>query len=131
MRHLTRSECCVDLRSGGRRMAVNVKTDDPQALLDSIYAAIDEGSIETWAYDDDGDFSHVTSDGQWEGRAWLHPKVGIGALVLTTIPPRNSQVTTEAYAVYHGRFIEMVLAHFDNQFSEARATASPAADDEV
>ena len=112
-------------------MAVMIKTSAPQKLLDAIYAAIDDGDIETWAYDDDGDFSHVTSDGQWEGEAWLHPKVGTGALVLTTIPPKDSHVTTEAYAVYHGRFIEMVLAHFDNQFSDATATARPTVNDGI
>jgi hypothetical protein len=32
-------------------MTIQVKTVDPQGLLDSIYAAIDKGSVETWAYD--------------------------------------------------------------------------------
>jgi len=63
-------------------MAIHVNTDDSQGLLDSIYAAIDEGSIETWAYDDDMDFFHDTADGQWKGEAWLHPTVGKGVLVL-------------------------------------------------
>lgn len=111
-------------------MAIQVNTDDPQGLLDSIYAAIDEGSIETWAYDKDMDFFHDTSDGQWEGEAWLHPTVGDGALVLNVIPPTKT-VTMEAYAVYHGRFIEMLLAHFDEDFSEAYATAQATGDDRV
>jgi len=37
----------------------------------------------------------------------------------------------EAYAVYHGRFIEMLLAHFDEGFSEAFATAQATGDDRI
>ena len=80
-------------------LAVQVKTIDPQGLLDSIYEEIDEGNIATWSYDDDGDFSHVTPDGQWEGEAWLHPTVEVNTLLLTVIPPRLGAVTAEAYAV--------------------------------
>jgi hypothetical protein len=35
------------------------------------------------------------------------------------------------YAVYHGRFIEMLLAHFDEQMSGAAATAMPTTADVV
>ena len=111
-------------------MAIHVNTDDSQGLLDSIYAAIDEGSIETWAYDDDMDFFHDTADGQWEGEAWLRPIVGEGALGLNVIAPAKG-VSMEAYAVYHGRFIEMLLAHFDEEFSEAFGTAKATKDDRV
>ena len=103
-------------------MAIQVNTDNPQGLLDSIYAAIDEGSIETWAYDEDKDFFHNTSDGQWEGEAWLRPTVASDALVLNIVRPTEG-LSKEAYAVYHGRFIEMLLAHFDADFSDASATA--------
>ena len=112
-------------------MAVSVISGAPQSLLDAIYSAIDDGDIETWAYDDDGDFSHVTPDGQWEGQAWLHPEVVAGALMLGIIPPGNGSVTREAYAVYHGRFIEMLVAHFDDMFSAATATAQATADDGI
>jgi hypothetical protein len=111
-------------------MAIQVNTKDPQGLLDSIYAAIDAGSIETWSYDDDEDFFHDTSDGQWEGEAWLRPAVEKTALVLNVVSP-NKGVSMEAYAIYHGRFIEMLLAHFDEEFSEAFATAQATEDDRV
>ena len=29
------------------------------------------------------------------------------------------------YGIYHGRFIEMLLNHFDKRFTEASATANP------
>jgi hypothetical protein len=111
-------------------MAIQVHTDNPQGLLNSIYAAIDEGSIVTWTYDDDNDFIHDTPDGQWEGAAWLHPTVREGVLVLNVIPPTDG-LSKEAYAVYHGRFIEMLLVHFDEDFTDAFATAQPTVEDSV
>ncbi|ERJ35113.1 hypothetical protein L810_2257 [Burkholderia sp. AU4i] len=32
-------------------------------------------------------------------------------------------MTKVVYGVYHGRFLEMLLAHFDHSFSNATATA--------
>jgi len=103
-------------------MAIQVKTADPQGLLDAIYEAIDEGHIETWTYDEDGDFTHDTPDQQWVGKAWLRPVPGVALLTLNAVPSTEG-LSEEAYAVYHGRFIEMLLAHFDEQFSDAKATA--------
>jgi hypothetical protein len=103
-------------------MAIQVKTGNPQGLLDAIYEAIDQSRIETWSYDDDGDFIHDTPDRQWVGAAWLRPVAGVSMLALNTVPSRAG-LSEEAYAVYHGRFIEMLLAHFDEQFSDAKATA--------
>jgi hypothetical protein len=103
-------------------MAIQVGTDNPQKLLDAIYEAIDEGHIETWTYDEDGDFIHVTPDEQWVGKAWLHPVPNATFLTLNTIAPTEG-LSDEVYAVYHGRFIEMLLAHFDDEFFSAIATA--------
>lgn len=32
-------------------------------------------------------------------------------------------MSVETYAVYHGRFSEMLLAHFDDEFSNVYSTA--------
>jgi hypothetical protein len=37
-------------------MAVVVLTEKPRALLTAIMMAIDQRKIETWSYDQDGDF---------------------------------------------------------------------------
>src|SRR5664279_1489023 len=110
-------------------MAVRVYTDDPQGLLDAVYQAIDEGTIVTWAYDDDGDFTHTTASEQWEGQAWLTPIPQSGCLLLNILGAANVETSKEIYAVYHGRFIEMLLVHFDEGFSRADATAQPIAGD--
>lgn len=111
-------------------MAIVVEAADSKGLLAAIYAAIDNGQIETWSYDEDGDFVHSTADQQWEGEAWLTPNLKPGLLTLNTIPPKTG-ISAEAYAIYHGRFIEMLLAHFDQTFSVATATALPTAEDRV
>jgi hypothetical protein len=110
-------------------MAIVVKTDQPRALLSAIRAAIDNGAIETWSYDADGDFTHTPA--QWKHKAWLRPSIADGDLIFTTVAPQKTAMTKAVYAVYHGRFIEMLLRHFDVSFSVARATALPSHGDSV
>jgi hypothetical protein len=102
-------------------MAIRVATSQPQALLAAIKRAIEQRHVETWTYDKDGDFTHTPT--QWTNKCWLRPHIGVGMLTFTTLPPRGVALSKEIYAVYHGRFIEMLLAHFDSQFSDAEATA--------
>lgn len=95
---------------------VTIQTATPRGLLASIRQAIDTGHVVTWTYDKDGDFTHTPD--QWRSKAWLRPQIADGALTLSIIwNVPNRQV----YAVYEGRFIEMILAHFNGQFSYAWA----------
>jgi hypothetical protein len=110
-------------------MSIRITTVDANALLANIYKAIDDRKIVTWQYDKDGDFTHTAE--QWRNKAWLRPKKETGALVLTIMPPKDVALSTEIYAIYHGRFIEAVLAHFDKQFSSAAASALPKDGDRV
>src|SRR5579864_407216 len=102
-------------------MAVRVSTSQPSALLSAIKKAIDEKRVETWAYDSDGDLTHTPI--QWYRKAWLRPSIQTGALVLNILNPQGINMSKEVYGVYHGRFIEMLLAHFDQNFTTADATA--------
>lgn len=104
-------------------MAIVVSTDTPKGLLAAIKAEIDAGRIETWEYDSDGDFTH--SPEQWRQKAWLRPSTGSGELVLGILGPTNQKMSRVVYAVYHGRFIEMLLTHFDLKFTKAIASALP------
>jgi hypothetical protein len=108
-------------------MAVIVKTATPKTLLAAIKKAIDSGDVETWSYDLDGDFTHTAT--QWNRRAWLRPRVGDGGLVFNILPPRKRAVSRVVYGIYHGRFIEMLLNHFDRKLKEASATALPSEGD--
>lgn len=110
-------------------MAIYFKTNDPKKLLEEFIKAIREGRITTWSYDQDGDFTH--SPNQWRNLAWLHPKIEMGQLVLYILRPQNTNLTSEVYAIYHGRFIESMLIHCDNLFTSSIATALPEGSDNV
>jgi hypothetical protein len=110
-------------------MSITIRTGDPSILLKEIYALIDQGHIKTWQYDKDGDFTSAVE--QWRYKAWLRPTKAAGELILRTIAPVNAKVSTEVYAIYHGRFIEALLAHLDKEFSSAVASALPSLGDQV
>ena len=102
-------------------MSITVATSNPAGLLAAIKKAIDDKHIETWEYDNDGDFTH--SPQQWRNSAWLRPKIESGKLMFGLVGPTGVDMTKSVYGVYHGRFIEMLLTHFDTDFTGARASA--------
>lgn len=102
-------------------MAIIVKTSNPSSLLQAIYKAIDNKKVETWLYDQEKDFTHEPS--QWKNQAWLRPKIYPGELRLGLLGKEGVVMKKLLYGVYHGRFIEMLLTHFDDQFSTVTATA--------
>lgn len=105
-------------------MAIIASTHgDPAGLLSAIKEGIDNKRIRTWQYDDDGDFTHARE--QWRFEAWLHPEIHGKELRFTIFPPSDEELSVETYAIYHGRFVEMLLAHFDRLFVFAIATALP------
>lgn len=111
-------------------MAIFFKTKTPNKLLKAFKQAIDDGHIVTWSYDSEGDFTHTTE--QWKNRAWLKPKVQAEtALKMVVVKPKDKTITSEVYAIYHGRFIEAMLRHCDELFSRAEATALPDSEDNV
>jgi hypothetical protein len=110
-------------------MAVRVYCDDPGQLLADIRRAIRADKIETWELDSDGDFTHSPS--QWKNQAWFHPVVEDERLIFRIIGQKSKRMSKEIYGVYHGRFIEMLLAHFDTKFRRASATALPSNGDQI
>jgi hypothetical protein len=111
-------------------MAIYLDTSTPKKLLAAYKKAIDDGHVTTWSYDAQGDFTHTAE--QWKRKAWLRPRIIAGeSLVLRVIRPREGKVSSTVYAVYHGRFVESVLRHCDELFTQARVTAQADADDLV
>jgi hypothetical protein len=108
-------------------MSVHIPTSSPKQLLSSIKVKIDKGEIRTWSYDKDGDFTHTPD--QWKNKAWLRPRDVAGELVLGIVAPKGTTLSKEVYGVYHGRFIEMMLVHFDADIARATATAAYSAHD--
>ncbi len=94
-----------------------------------ICKAIQDREITTWTVDESGDFTHALP--QWRNQAWLQPQVVKGDLVFTIAPQSRKTISPEIYAVYHARFIEMLLAYFDSSFSKAFLSAIPEKGDSV
>lgn len=105
-------------------MAIIVTVDSPQRLLAEIKEAVDGGTVTSWHYDADGDFTHSTE--QWKRKAWFRPVLESDKIVFRIITPRNTAMSRQMYAIYHSRFVEMLLDHFDEKFSRVVATALPA-----
>jgi hypothetical protein len=111
-------------------MAIYFETKTPNKLRNAFKKAIDDGHVITWSYDDDGDFTHTAE--QWVKKAWLRPVITKDTrLSLFIIPPKETKIGSEVYAIYHGRFIESMLRHCDSLFTEAKASAMPEGDDDV
>ena len=104
-------------------MAIIVQTADPQRLLVAIRNAIDQGHIRTWSYDGDGDFTHTPD--QWKNQAWLRAVVAPAVLKFGMLGNRNVKISKALYGVFHGRFIEELLTHFDVDMSAVGATPMP------
>lgn len=89
---------------------ITVETRRPYTLVRRMKELIDEGVIETWSYDDDGDFTHLPP--QWRNKAWFHAVRYKGEKVeFRMIPNSKRLISREVYAIYHGRFVEMLMAH--------------------
>lgn len=111
-------------------MAIHIKTKTPKKLLAAYKKAVDDGHVDTWSYDSDGDFTHTAK--QWIRQAWLRPKIVEGTeLIFYVLAPKETKLSGAVYAIYHGRFIESMLTHCDTLFSEAHATALPESGDVI
>jgi hypothetical protein len=111
-------------------MALIIKTNTPKKLLSDIKKAIDDNKIRTWSYDSDGDFTHTPD--QWARKAWfqVHESKD-GILSFGILGQRDTNTSTLIYAVYHGRFAEMLLTHFDSDFSAIETSALPKNFDQI
>lgn len=105
-------------------MAIYVRMNQAHTLVDKINKKIDNGEISTWAYDQDGDYTHLPV--QWINEAWITYK-GVRAdediACFGIIPRRQKPLSKTVYAVYHGQFIEMLLKHFDDEIDVVWTTA--------
>jgi hypothetical protein len=120
----------------------------------------EKGKIATWEKDADGYLRHTTSpDNQWRNLGWLKPSMpeSIKSELRFTfdfprgeakkmvfkkadlldenagikVKPKPS--TQIVYAIYHGRFLEMLMSHFSDLFTITEVTpklpaAKPKAD---
>ena len=100
-------------------MAIYIKTANPKGLLDDIKQSIGNKVIQTWIEDEEGDFTH---DSQWKNKAWFHPQIKNGQLAFGLVGRKDESMTKLIYGIYHGRFSEMLLTHFDSSIEELLLT---------
>lgn len=100
-------------------MALYIKTSNPQQLLDSIIESIKNQTVQTWSIDVDGDFTHVS---QWKNKAWMKSYVDSKFLAFGIIGRKDEVMTKTVYGIFHGRFSEMLLTHFDRDIKSIEIT---------
>jgi hypothetical protein len=109
-------------------MSITFETNNATSLLAAFKKAIDDKKVVTWSYDADGDFTHTPQ--QWLKKAYLRPSVSQGRLTLKFLGHKRD-VTWEVYGVYHGRFIESMIVHCNELFTNGAATAKPTSGDVI
>lgn len=86
-------------------------------LLKKINEYIDNNIIQTWEYDEIGDYTAISN--QWYLSAWIRPYVIDDSIVkFGIISHRGVDMTSSLYALYHCRFVEMLLVYFDTWVKE-------------
>lgn len=112
-------------------MAIFVKTLNPNMLVNSIKEKIKDQSIKTWSVDEDGDMTHTAE--QWKNCAWIRAKIESekNMVVFFIICRSDRNLSVVDYAVYHGRFVEMLLTHFDKVCQNIEVTALASKYDKV
>jgi hypothetical protein len=118
-----------ELLDEAKSMAVNFETSEPQALLATFRWGIDRGHIVTWSYDSDGDFTHTPE--QWCNKAWFRPTIYTGRLIMNILGRKAEMMPLVVYSVYHGRFVEAMIAHCRTRFALASATPAPTNSDPI
>ena len=108
-------------------MALIVRCEDAQSLLDRLRSAIDEGTVTSWRYDSDGDLKLLNP--QWRSQGWMRPAVKETRLVFNAVSPQGQTMTSGAYAALHTGLISELLKHLDSYFTSVQATAIPSAND--
>jgi len=102
---------------------VKVITSGPTELLVAIRKAISDGTVATWDSTPQGSITHTAASGQWKNKAWFRGVVGDDGIIFNIIRPKGSNVSSEVYAIYHGRLAEMLLAHFDASIESIEITS--------
>ncbi len=112
-------------------MALTAHTKTPKKLLREIRNAIDVGTIVRWQSTNNS-FTYTGPPDWLKRKAWFKPTVlEREAIKFNIIRPEGKNVTKDIYAIYHGRFVTMLLSHFDSLIDSISLTALADDDDVV
>lgn len=107
-------------------MAIHIKTKNgttPEKLWENISNAIRQGKIDTWIIDEDDDLTHAPN--QWFNQAWFRHYFSEKELKLGILSRNDRKMSTLVYGLYHGRFAEMLLVHFDMDIENIVISSMP------
>lgn len=91
-------------------MAIIVKTKHSEYIRVKIPVLINEGKVDMWEYDEDGDYTQVSP--QWHNKAWLRAIIEDDNLIFYIIGRKMSLLSIEEYSFYHSRMSELIMSHF-------------------
>lgn len=112
-------------------MAIIIRTDQPNLLLDKIYDAIDAKKADKWERTTDGRLTYGTL--LWKNEAFFKPQIWVDEQELRFgLLKRKDRkhISSKLYTVFHTKLAEMLLSHFDTSFSEVTITAVRAEPDD-
>lgn len=94
-------------------MAIIIKSNNPQEVLDLFIKSIKEHDIVTWLIDSDGDFTIANT--KWTYKAWMRPIIQeeSNMLIFGFVSSKKYNITKGLYGIYHGRMAVTLLAHYD------------------
>lgn len=103
-------------------MSLIVNDPNPLGLLHEIKRKIDAGIVRTWAYNEEGYFTHKAP--QWKERAWLRPIPVVDALHFEIVLPKG-EVKQDVEGHYKARFTAMLWNHFGHEVIESSTHKQP------
>lgn len=107
-------------------MAIHIKPKmgtTPGKLWGNISNAIRQGKIDTWIIDEDDDLTHAPN--QWFNQAWFRHYCSENELEFGILSRNDREMSTLVYGLYHGRFAEMLLVHFDKDIENITISSLP------
>lgn len=112
-------------------MAITIYTSTPRKLSRLLKIAIESGIVGTWTVDGDGDYT--PNDDFLGEKGWLTISEikAHEALILGLIGRKYVTMTTGEYALFHTRFAELLLTHFDSLFHKIEISAYPTSQDKI
>lgn len=98
-------------------MAVIIRTDNPQHILNTFRTHVENRDITTWLIDAVGDYT--IANPKWTYMAWMRPIIQEenNILVFGFVSSRRFEITKGLYGIFHGRLATTILSHYDNLIS--------------
>ncbi len=106
-------------------MAIIIKSEHPDLLLDKIYEAIENKKANKWVCTADGRLTYGTL--LWKNEAFFKPQIWVddNELRFGLIKRKDRKhITSQLYNNYHTKLIELFLMYFDRDFLSITATAN-------